>query len=102
MIFLQNVPEFDEVPSEYQPPKWLSEVIPRKAPYYPQMGDQIMFFQQGYKYYLEAVKTKDVYKVAGRQGISKLKLPEPVLVKVCVKLQRGRRTFHNFTLNFTR
>lgn len=46
------------------------------------MGDEIMFFYQGYIYYLEAVRAKQVYKIAGRQGLSKLKLPEPVLVKV--------------------
>ncbi|KAK6636696.1 hypothetical protein RUM43_010358 [Polyplax serrata] len=70
-----------EVPFEFQPPKWLSEVVPRKAPYYPQMGDEVMFFYQGYTYYLDAVRAKQVYKMAGRQGL-KLKLSEPTLVKV--------------------
>lgn len=71
-----------EIPVEFQPSKWLSEVIPKKAPYYPQMGDEVMFFQQGYKYYLEAVKLKKVYKINGRQGLGKLKIPEPIFCKV--------------------
>lgn len=67
---------------EFQPPKWLSEVIPKKAPYYPQMGDEVMFFQVGYKNYIEAVKTKQAYKLNGRQGQMKIRLPEPIYVKV--------------------
>ncbi|XP_021706973.1 PH-interacting protein [Aedes aegypti] len=50
-----------EIPEPYRPPEWLSEVIPRKAPYYPQMGDEVVYFRQGHARYLEAVRTKNVY-----------------------------------------
>lgn len=52
-----------EVPEIYRPSEWLSEVIPRKAPYYPQMGDDIVYFRQGHKRYLDAVKAKKIYDV---------------------------------------
>lgn len=45
----RNLPIGDnnEIPENFRPPEWLSEVIPRKAPYYPQMGDEIVYFRQG-------------------------------------------------------
>lgn len=53
-----------DVPEVYRPPEWLSEVIPRKAPYYPQMGDEIVYFRQGHKRYLDAVETKQIYDLS--------------------------------------
>lgn len=73
-----------EVPAEFLPPKWLSEVVPRKAPYYPQMGDHVMFFQEGYKLYLEVVRKKQVYKPSTRDSFSRLNLGDPIFVQVCI------------------
>ncbi|XP_075144837.1 bromodomain and WD repeat-containing protein [Haematobia irritans] len=53
-----------EIPEIYRPAEWLSEVIPRKAPYYPQMGDEVVYFRQGHQRYIEAVRLKKVYKVS--------------------------------------
>ncbi|XP_055603175.1 bromodomain and WD repeat-containing protein 3-like [Uranotaenia lowii] len=55
-----------EIPEPYRPPEWLSEVIPRKAPYYPQMGDEVVYFRQGHARYLEAVRTKNVYSLSNK------------------------------------
>uniref|UniRef100_A0A182QQ37 Bromo domain-containing protein n=1 Tax=Anopheles farauti TaxID=69004 RepID=A0A182QQ37_9DIPT len=55
-----------EIPEQFRPPEWLSEVIPRKAPYYPQMGDEVVYFRQGHQRYLEAVRTKTVYSLGNR------------------------------------
>ncbi|XP_036673426.3 bromodomain and WD repeat-containing protein 3 [Drosophila suzukii] len=52
-----------EIPELYRPAEWLSEVIPRKAPYYPQMGDEVVYFRQGHAKYLDAVRLKKVYKL---------------------------------------
>ncbi|XP_037956286.1 bromodomain and WD repeat-containing protein 3-like isoform X1 [Teleopsis dalmanni] len=52
-----------EISELYRPSEWLSEVIPRKAPYYPQMGDEVVYFRQGHQRYLEAVNQKKVYKL---------------------------------------
>ncbi|KAH8278786.1 hypothetical protein KR018_009477, partial [Drosophila ironensis] len=53
-----------EIPELYRPAEWLSEVIPRKAPYYPQMGDEVVYFRQGHASYLDAVRLKKVYKLS--------------------------------------
>ena len=55
-----------EVPEAFRPTEWLSEVIPRKAPYYPQMGDEVIYFRQGHQFYLSAVRAKNVYEVGPR------------------------------------
>lgn len=58
------LPENGEIPEYYRPPEWLSEVIPRKAPYYPQMGDEVVYFRQGHQRYLDAVRAKKIYKIS--------------------------------------
>lgn len=55
-----------EIPEPFRPPEWLSEVIPRKAPYYPQMGDEVVYFRQGHARYLEAVRSKNVYNLGNK------------------------------------
>lgn len=55
-----------DIPEIYRPPEWLSEVIPRKAPYYPQMGDEVYYLRQGHRRYLEAVVSKNVYDPGNR------------------------------------
>lgn len=37
--------------------------MPCKAPYFPQMGDEIVYCRQGHEMYVEAVKTKTVYNI---------------------------------------
>lgn len=53
----------DEVPEAFRPSEWLTAVIPRKAPYYPQMGDEIVYFREGHQLYITAVKNKKVYEL---------------------------------------
>lgn len=55
-----------ELPEAYRPSEWLSQVIPKKSPYSPQMGDEVMFFKEGYQKYLEAVNSKKVYDAGPR------------------------------------
>lgn len=55
-----------EIPDEYKPPEWLSEVIPKKAPYYPQMGDEVVYFRQGHERYFEHVRNKKLYQLTGK------------------------------------
>lgn len=75
--------ENGEIPEIYRPPEWLSEVIPRKAPYYPQMGDEVMYLRQGHQRYLEAVRSKNVYKLTNiSEPWAHLDLREHELVKV--------------------
>ncbi len=54
-----------EIPDEFKPPEWLSETVPKKQPYYPQMGDEIVYFRQGHERYLDWVTTRKMYNLTG-------------------------------------
>lgn len=75
-----------EIPDAYKPSEWLSEVIPKKFPYYPQMGDEVMFFAQGYELYLKAVMNKRVYVLSSTQRTpwGKLQLKVSIVVVTCL------------------
>ena len=40
--------KLDNIPKSYWPSSWLAEYIPKKSPYFPQMGDEIMYLKQGH------------------------------------------------------
>ena len=50
---------------------WLSESVPRKSPYFPQIGDMLVYFQQGHQKYLELVKQRNVYEVGDKEQASR-------------------------------
>ncbi|KAK4883678.1 hypothetical protein RN001_006997 [Aquatica leii] len=107
-----------ELPEAYKPPEWLSETMPCKAPYFPQMGDEIVYFIQGHQMYVEAVRAKNVYDVNPKDlPWSKIQLKEHEFVKVvgikyeirpprlcCLKLAlldtEGRLTGSIFTIKY--
>lgn len=68
-FYLKDIPlstGIDDIPDVFRPSEWLTEIIPRKAPYYPQMGDEIVYFRQGHQFYLDAVRNKKVYELGPR------------------------------------
>lgn len=107
-----------EIPDEYKPPEWLSEVIPKKAPYYPQMGDEVVYFRQGHERYFEHVKNKKLYALTGKfEPWQQLELREHEFCKVigikyeirpprlcCLKLalmtDNGSMTDKHFTIKY--
>ncbi|XP_046404459.1 bromodomain and WD repeat-containing protein 3-like isoform X2 [Ischnura elegans] len=110
---------FSEVPEPFRPPEWLSEVIPRKAPYYPQMGDEVIYLKQGHALYLEAVRSKKVYEIHPKsEPWAYCNIRDQELVKVvgikyeirpprlcCLKLalvdsESGVLTGENFTVKY--
>lgn len=112
---LQNV---TEVPAEMRPSEWLTEVVPRKAPYYPQMGDEVVYLRQGHNRYLEAVRAKHVYELSDNaEPWEKITLRDHEFVKVigikyelkpprlcCLKLAlmdvQGNMTGRSFTIKY--
>ncbi|XP_066989661.1 bromodomain and WD repeat-containing protein 3 isoform X3 [Macrobrachium rosenbergii] len=56
----------DEIPEEFRPPEWLTETFPKKAPYFPQMGDELIYFMQGHMLYVEAVMNRKLYTIDKR------------------------------------
>lgn len=53
----------DQIPEEFRPSEWLSSVVPRRAPFYPQMGDEVIYFRQGHELYVEAVNQKKLFEL---------------------------------------
>ncbi|XP_049806710.1 PH-interacting protein [Schistocerca nitens] len=112
------VNNLSEVPEAFRPTEWLSEIIPRKAPYYPQMGDEVVYFRQGHQLYLNAVRNKKLYDLGNRcEPWAKQTIRAHELVKVigikyeirpprlcCLKLglmnPDGRLTGENFTIKY--
>ncbi|KAG8189872.1 hypothetical protein JTE90_023378 [Oedothorax gibbosus] len=52
-----------KLPERFRPPQWLTDVMPHKSPYVPQIGDQVVYFRQGHELYVQAVKRNKVYEI---------------------------------------
>ncbi|KAF8777958.1 PH-interacting protein like [Argiope bruennichi] len=52
-----------KLPERFRPPEWLTDVMPHKAPYVPQIGDEIVYFRQGHELYVQAVKRNRIYDI---------------------------------------
>lgn len=110
--------ENGEIPELYRPTEWLTEVIPRKAPYYPQMGDEVVYFRQGHQRYLDAVRNKNLYKLNNNsEPWNQMNLRDHEFVKVigikyeirpprlcCLKMGKmddhGKLTGQSFTIKY--
>ncbi|KAB0802050.1 hypothetical protein PPYR_04236 [Photinus pyralis] len=80
---INNAKTTKELPEIYKPLEWLSETMPCKAPYFPQMGDEIVYFTQGHQMYVEAVRTKSVYETNPKDlPWSKMEFKDHEFVKV--------------------
>ncbi|KAK7108775.1 PH-interacting protein-like [Littorina saxatilis] len=80
-----NLPEITELKEEFRPPEWLTGTIPRKTPYVPQMGDEVMYFRQGHELYLQAVEKHKSYEISSNVCLPWQKNPhlrEMELVKI--------------------
>ncbi|XP_074644765.1 PH-interacting protein-like [Tubulanus polymorphus] len=73
-----------ELLPEYRPPEWLTANIPRKAPYFPQMGDEVIYFRQGHELYVQAVAKFNVFEIdpTKNQPWHKMRLREQELVRI--------------------
>ncbi|XP_029821926.2 PH-interacting protein [Ixodes scapularis] len=66
-----------------RPPEWLMDVVPRKNPYFPQLGDDVVYFHQGHQMYVQAVKRCRTYRIKDRaQPWVRHKLREQELLRV--------------------
>ena len=54
-MFLKQLPGGD-VGEAFIPSQWLSDTMPRKTPYFPQIGDVLMYFKSGHQKYIELVE----------------------------------------------
>ncbi|XP_072126416.1 bromodomain and WD repeat-containing protein 3 isoform X2 [Mobula birostris] len=89
LLALAGVPE-----EEWIPPAWIRDTVPRRSPFVPQMGDEVVYFRQGHEAYVKAVKKAKIYNVSlQKQPWIKLKLREQEIVKVIgIKYEVGPPT----------
>ena len=68
----------------FAPSQWLSETLPKKSPYFPQIGDVLMYFRDGHERYLNLVKERNAYKINQRdeQWMKKKAVGESCMVKI--------------------
>uniref|UniRef100_A0A2K6LZW6 Bromodomain and WD repeat domain containing 3 n=1 Tax=Rhinopithecus bieti TaxID=61621 RepID=A0A2K6LZW6_RHIBE len=48
---------------EWFAPQWILDTIPRRSPFVPQMGDELIYFRQGHEAYVRAVRKSKIYSV---------------------------------------
>uniref|UniRef100_A0A8C7X9Q0 Bromodomain and WD repeat domain containing 1 n=1 Tax=Oryzias sinensis TaxID=183150 RepID=A0A8C7X9Q0_9TELE len=72
-----------EVSNEFRPSPWITDVIPRKSPFVPQMGDEVIYFRQGHEAYIEAVSRSNLYLInLEKQPWKKMELRDQEFVKI--------------------
>ncbi|RWS23747.1 bromodomain and WD repeat-containing protein 3-like protein, partial [Leptotrombidium deliense] len=54
-------------------PEWLIGVVPKRSPYFPQIGDEVIYIRLGHERYLDAVRTMNEYKIHPRTQANKRK-----------------------------
>ena len=62
-----NPSQLDDIPPEYLPSDWLAQYVPNKSPYFPQMGDEVMYVKQGHIGYINLVKNRESYRLNMRE-----------------------------------
>ncbi|XP_076838375.1 bromodomain and WD repeat-containing protein 3 isoform X2 [Brachyhypopomus gauderio] len=78
-----RVPLNREVSCEFRPSAWITDVVPRKSPFVPQMGDEVIYFRQGHEAYVEAVSRGDLYPInLDRQPWRRMELRDQEFVKI--------------------
>ncbi|MFT7802669.1 bromodomain and WD repeat-containing protein 3 isoform X4, partial [Arapaima gigas] len=87
---------------KWHPPPWIMDTMPRRAPYVPQMGDELIYFQQGHQAYVKAVRRVRVYNInPQKQPWNKLNLRDQEYVKVVgIKYEVGPPTLCCLKLAF--
>ncbi|XP_044141837.1 LOW QUALITY PROTEIN: bromodomain and WD repeat-containing protein 1-like [Bufo gargarizans] len=52
----ERVPLNREISNDWRPSNWITDTTPRRSPFVPQMGDEVIYFRQGYEAYINAVQ----------------------------------------------
>uniref|UniRef100_A0A3B4A202 Bromodomain and WD repeat domain containing 3 n=1 Tax=Periophthalmus magnuspinnatus TaxID=409849 RepID=A0A3B4A202_9GOBI len=87
---------------EWLPPSWIMETIPRRSPFVPQMGDELIYFKQGHQAYVRAVRKAKAYSInPQKQPWNRLNLRDQESVKVVgIKYEVGPPTLCCLKLAF--
>ncbi|TKC34038.1 hypothetical protein EI555_016276, partial [Monodon monoceros] len=87
---------------EWFAPQWILDTIPRRSPFVPQMGDELIYFRQGHEAYIRAVRKSKIYSVnLQKQPWNKMDLREQEFVKIVgIKYEVGPPTLCCLKLAF--
>uniref|UniRef100_A0A3B5LNK7 Pleckstrin homology domain interacting protein n=1 Tax=Xiphophorus couchianus TaxID=32473 RepID=A0A3B5LNK7_9TELE len=87
---------------EWLPSAWITDTVPRRCPYIPQMGDEVYYFQQGHEAYVEMAKQKKIFSIhPKKQPWHKMELREQELMKIVgIKYEVGLPTLCCLKLAF--
>uniref|UniRef100_A0A667YZG0 PH-interacting protein n=1 Tax=Myripristis murdjan TaxID=586833 RepID=A0A667YZG0_9TELE len=87
---------------EWLPSSWITDIVPRRCPYIPQMGDEVYYFRQGHEAYVEMAKQKKIYSInPKKQPWHKMELREQELMKIVgIKYEVGLPTLCCLKLSF--
>ncbi len=61
---------------------WLTQTIPKKSPYFPQINDEVVYIPFGHKLYNEEVKRRRLYKITKTNTYIKTHFDTKVIAKV--------------------
>ncbi|KAH9415597.1 Bromodomain and WD repeat-containing protein 3, partial [Dermatophagoides pteronyssinus] len=48
---------------QFRPPEWFTNSKPKRTPYFPQIGDRVVYFRQGHQKYIDAVRETKCYNI---------------------------------------
>ena len=68
----------------WRTPDWLTDAIPRKQPYFPQMGDELVYFRQGHELYVKAVERRKTYSIDPNKNQAWHKYPSLRVNILCI------------------
>uniref|UniRef100_A0A8C0NT25 Bromo domain-containing protein n=1 Tax=Canis lupus familiaris TaxID=9615 RepID=A0A8C0NT25_CANLF len=82
--------------------QWILDTIPRRSPFVPQMGDELIYFRQGHEAYVRAVRKSKIYSLnLQKQPWNKMDLREQEFVKIVgIKYEVGPPTLCCLKLAF--
>ncbi|OCT78331.1 PH-interacting protein isoform X2 [Xenopus laevis] len=87
---------------EWLPSAWITDTVPRRCPFVPQMGDEVYYFRQGHEAYVEMAKKNKIYRInPKKQPWHKMQLREQELMKIVgIKYEVGLPTLCCLKLAF--
>ncbi|KAJ8409680.1 hypothetical protein AAFF_G00217390 [Aldrovandia affinis] len=87
---------------EWLPSAWITDTLPRRCPFIPQMGDEVYYFRQGHEAYVEMAKKNKIFSInPKKQPWHKMELREQELMKIVgIKYEVGLPTLCCLKLAF--
>ncbi|XP_078504227.1 PH-interacting protein isoform X2 [Lissotriton helveticus] len=87
---------------EWLPSEWITDTVPRRCPFVPQMGDEVYYFRQGHEAYVEMAKKNKIYRInSKKQPWHKMDLRDQELMKIVgIKYESGLPTLCCLKLAF--